>query len=304
MTDKQERKIVPKSSVAQRLDQAIALNFSGVSRGQAKKWIALGSVFLDGKRVKVQSRIVSAGQEISLTRLESEQISIMQAAQPTIDIIYEDDDCFVVNKPSGVFSAPTPETDQNDLLHFFKEQQPFLVHRLDRPTSGLLLLAKTKQAAAHFSAALQNRSLKRTYHAIVCGSLPAKMTAAPFLVDFPLKQKEAVSHFKLLERVSATTPIAKMAIQLSTGRTHQIRAHAELLGCPVAGDSKYGRQQSRAVLAALSLQPLRPPQLCLHAAEIRFSTPSGNELALECPWPDSVTLFWEALKGEAAMPRP
>ncbi len=303
MFDQQESQIIPEGSPRQRLDQAIAQCFSGVSRGQAKKWIALGAVFLDGKRIKVQSRQVSPGQKIALTRLEPQQLARLQKSAAEIEVVYEDDDCFVVNKPSGVFSAPTPETDQNDVLYYFKERSPDLVHRLDRPTSGLLLLAKTKEAAAYFGEALQSRALSRTYLAIGCGQRPAKMKDAPFRVDFPIKGKEAISHFKIIESLPRDMPIHQFSVRLSTGRTHQIRVHSEFIGCSIAGDSKYGRQQSRAILASLGEPVMRPPHLCLHAAEMKWTSRSGDEIQVECPWPHAIERFWEALKQQAAMER-
>jgi 23S rRNA pseudouridine1911/1915/1917 synthase len=273
-----------------RLDQAIAKNVATVSRTLAKKLIAEGGVFLEKKRTKVAGRLVRAGQQVEVHEGERTILTEHEGASVDIPIVELTGSYVVIDKPSGVFSAPTPESDRNDAMAFvsriLKERgEPddtlYLVHRLDRPTSGLMVFARTKAAAASLSAQLAEKSAGRHYEAIVVGALNQAIT-----VTAPLDGKEAETSFApRTQRQGATLVEAS----LKTGRTHQVRLHAEHLGTPIAGDSKYGRRLGRALLE-------RPPRMALHAARLSFRDPeTGTERAFSSPLPQDLVIWFNSL---------
>ncbi len=271
-----------------RLDQSMATQLPEVSRTRARALLALGSVFVNGKRVKVASRRVMKGQEVKVFLGQlAERKTAGRSEAPHIPIVFQSSQFVVVDKPSGVFSAPTPETDQNDLLHFLSEglgdgpDQPFyLVHRLDRPTSGLMVVARTRAAAADLSRQVAEHSMSRRYWAFLVGDV-----AEPRVVEQPISGKSARTEFRPIERNSK---LVWVEAELATGRTHQVRIHAEALGCPVAGDSKYGRQLQR------HLRP-GPPRLALHAHGLSFSDPVSKERReFASPMPADLLEFWSS----------
>lgn len=272
-----------------RLDQAIAAGLPEVSRTRAKVAIGDGGVFIDRKRVKVAGRLVRTGQKIEVNLTSPLAQKELQGPAPVISIIAQSEDYIVVDKASGLFSAPTPESDSNDLLYFLAKQLEtaghtkdlFLVHRLDRPTSGLMVLARHKKAAAYLSEQVADHSMTRRYQAVLVGALP-KTTVA----QMPLEGKTAETAFTPLEQRG---PATWVSARLTTGRTHQVRLHAEALEAPVAGDSKYGRRLQRAL-------SLRPPRLALHACELTFRDPkSGKVLQFSSPWPEDLAEWWGKL---------
>ncbi len=276
-----------------RLDQAIAKNVEEVSRTLAKKLIAEGGVFLQKKRVKVAGRIVFEGQRVEVNVGRELSASLGESESVAIPIVELTASYVVVDKPSGVFSAPTRESDRNHLLAYLAEElekrgehtELYLVHRLDRPTSGLMVMARTKAAAATLSAQLSDKSATRHYLAIVAGRL-----AESAEVREPIEGKDAATDFVPREsRKGATLVFAT----LHTGRTHQVRLHAEHLGTPVAGDSKYGRRAQRDLHA-------RPPRMALHATELQFSDPeSGEKRMFSSPLPVELALWFKSLPDPA-----
>lgn len=270
-----------------RLDQAISAHLPEVSRTLARKVLREGGVFVDKKRVKIAARTVRPGQRVEIYVSLAARVPQTQSAEVELPIVRETDDYVVVDKPSGMFSAPTPATDQRDVLAYLTRQSQtpngelFLVHRLDRPTSGLMVVAKSKSAAAHLSKQVASRTMKRRYEAFLFGSMESATTAAG-----SIEGKEAQTDFAPL---ASRGPLVWVSAELKTGRTHQVRIHAEELGAPICGDSKYGRSTLRRLA-------FRPPRLCLHAAELRFLDPTTNELVrLESPLPPDLLDFWERL---------
>lgn len=278
------------SDAGLRLDQVIAARAPGVSRTLAKRTLALGGVFLDRKRVKVAGRIVHAGQTVEVNLIESDGTRIDKIVRVEIPIVSLTDDYIVVDKPSGVLSAPTPETDQNDLLafltHRLQEDVPtaatlHLVHRLDRPTSGLMVVARTREAARSLSEQVSERAMNRTYRAILAGRLSGETR-----VEEPIDDKASTTIFRADESKSSATLVTAT---LLTGRTHQVRIHATHLRAPVAGDSKYGRPLQRSL-------PVRPPRLALHACELSFTDPKTNKVVrFESPLPGELARWFSAL---------
>lgn len=269
-----------------RLDQVLARRVEGLSRTQARTVLGLGGVFVDGKRTKVASRAVRAGQDITvhlgaaLTMPEKDEAPFVPV------VVHDDAHLIVVDKPSGLFSAPTPESDRNN-LHVYLEKHlgaPLhLLHRLDRPTSGLIAFAKNPAAAAHFSAQFRDHTIGRSYRAIGVGLLAEETVR----VDVPLEGRDATTIFR---RLDVATNATLFAAELLTGRTHQVRLHAEHLGHPLAGDSKYGRALTRRL-------PRRAPRLALHAEALAVTLPSGERLELHAAFPEDLEAYWTSLKN-------
>jgi len=292
-TGKTLRLRVPADAAGLRLDQALAKLASDLSRGAARRLIARGSVFVAGSRVKVAGRVVRAGQTLEVHQAPDEVSggpkAAAKAVPPEIPILLVTPDLVVVDKPSGVLSAPTPETDQADLLHFLRPTlgQLYLVHRLDAPTSGAMLLARTPEAARSLAAQLETRTLSRKYAALLAGSI-----AQDFSCREPVGGKSACTHFRVLEHAPTAT---RVEAELETGRTHQIRIHAQTVGHPVLGDRKYGTPLPKGVL--------RPPRLALHALAVRFADPrTGGETEVEAPFPHELSAYWSSLGAATSVP--
>lgn len=277
------RLLVSADAAGLRLDQAIALLSPSVSRAAARRLIDQGSVFLAGSRTKVASRVVKAGQRIDVHLPPSSVARERDVPTPDIPILLLTDDLVVVDKPSGLLSAPTPQTDRADLLYFLQKQlgQLYLVHRLDAHTSGALVLARTAASARDLSAQLENRTLGRTYLALLAGEI-----AADFSADAPIGERPACTHFRVIERGRGAT---KVEAELETGRMHQIRIHAQAAGHPVLGDRKYGGSG----VTELG----RAPRLALHATSVRFALPgAGRTETVHALFPPELEAYWSALR--------
>lgn len=259
--------------------------------------IDIGGVFVDRTRVKVSGRLVRKGQEIEATlggaleRATGAGATAMPAPPP-LAIVYEDDDLIVVEKPAGLVTAPTPESDRGDLLDQLARRDGgpvFLVHRLDRPTSGLLVFARSRDANRVLAERFVAHDIEREYLAIVEGTVADSVAT----IDRPLRGQRAVTH------VVARTALAggratELRVRLETGRTHQIRLHLTSIGHPVLGDGEHGNESSR------RFRP-RPPRLALHATVLGFLHPlSGAPLRWERPWPDDVAAWLATLRTEVS----
>ncbi|HSC89142.1 MAG TPA: RluA family pseudouridine synthase [Polyangiaceae bacterium] len=273
-----------------RLDQVLAAHVPGLSRTRARAALAEGGVFVDGHRTKVASRAVKPDQDVRVHLAARLRVVDGGAVESTIPIptLHEDEEVMVVEKPAGMFSAPTPESDRNNLLALLERRHGsplHLVHRLDRPTSGLMVFAKNKANAAALGHQLQIHDITRTYLAIVRGPLEREAQE----VDLALDERPARTRFT---RLAVAGDATLVRAELYTGRTHQVRRHAEFLGHPILGDSKYGRPALR------GFSP-RPPRMCLHAETLAFTTASGRELSFRSPLPDSLDAYWRELGGTA-----
>jgi len=284
----------------QRLDQAISAHVSEVSRTLAKKLLSQGGVYVDKKRVKVAGRTMRAGMKVELHLLHTpgEETARSDERLPAIRIIGEGPGWLVVDKASGLFSAPTQQSDRGHLLDLLERQlltsgrkvSLFPVHRLDRPTSGLMIVATDKSAAAFLGAQLESKTMQRVYLAIVAGKLEGITH-----VTLPIGERPAETVFTPLEMKRSLTLVRA---ELKTGRTHQVRIHAESLGAPVAGDSKYGRQ----LLRKLSC---RPPRLALHAHQLEFVAPGENaKRSLVSPFPEELRAWFDAYDTGTSGNRP
>ncbi len=282
-----------------RLDQAIALAFSEHSRSRLKLWILHGRVFVNGQPVTRPRAMVSEGDKIQID--PETVIAVHWAAEDMpLSIVYEDEHLLVINKPADLVVHPgagNPSgTLVNALLHHCPslEQVPRagIVHRLDKDTTGLMVVAKTIVAQTGLVAAMQARAVKRVYEAIVYGVMVSGGT-----VDLPIGRhprdrtrmaviqsgREAITHYRVIKRFKAHTHVR---LQLETGRTHQIRVHMAHKRHPIVGDSAYGKRFSVESLKSFKRQ-------ALHARQLALTHPLSQEpLSWEAPLPlDMQTLL-------------
>ncbi len=268
--------LVPKEESGQRLDKLLSKRFEDKSRTYFQYLIEEGCVFLNGKRVKKRT-IVSANDEIELFFLATPEISLEPENIP-LEILFEDEDLLVVNKPAGMVVHPAPghwtSTFVHALLFHCKELRatkdnvrPGIVHRLDKDTSGCLLAAKTENAHRKLIQQFHNREIEKEYLAIAIGKTPSLTLSAP-IGRHPVRRKEmcvledgkeAITQFELLFDLD---PICLVRARPKTGRTHQIRVHLKHLSTPLLGDPVYGKKSSiaaaRQMLHAHTLSFLHP----------------------------------------------
>ncbi len=288
----------------ERADALIARLCPEISRSQAQKLLEEGHVTLRGAALKKNFR-PEAGDELCLDLPELRKAAPEPEDIP-LDVVYEDADVIVINKPKGLVVHPAAGhwegTLVNALLHHCGdslsgiggERRPGIVHRIDKDTSGLLIVAKNDFAHQALSLQLQDHSLHRVYEAIACGGLreDAGCISAPIgrsrtdrkkmAVD-GINAKPAVTHFQVLARYSGYT---HLQLQLETGRTHQIRVHLAWRGHPILGDTVYGHKKPE---LGLSTQ-------CLHARRLVFRHPrSGEAVEVCCELPEYFTRTLERL---------
>ena len=274
---------VGEADVGRRLDQVLAARVEGLSRRQARLLLDIGGVFVDGRRVKIAGKPMYAGEEVvavmggALARATPRTGRAARGEDerqlPAFAVVFEDDDVVVVDKPSGLLTAPTPESDRNNLADLLKRRPGagpvFVVHRIDLETSGLVMFAKTEDANRELSRRFRDHDLERAYLAVVAGSFPADLK----VIDRPVDGRRAVTHVDIRERLGDRATL--IGCRLETGRTHQIRLHMAEVGTPVIGDGRYGRPFSPA-----------PPRMALHATRLGLLHPrTGAPLSFESPWP-------------------
>jgi len=304
---------VPLELGGQRLDQVAAQLFSEHSRSRLAAWIKDGRLRVDGAQLRPRD-IVHGG---ALLELEAEQEAqgewVAQAIE--LDIVHEDEHILVLNKPAGLVVHPAAGhadgTLLNALLHHVPElvnvPRAGIVHRLDKDTTGLMVVAKTLQAQTRLVEQLQARSVSRIYEAIVVGVIISGGT-----VDAPIGRhgqqrqrmavteggKPAVSHYRVLERFRAHT---HTRVKLETGRTHQIRVHMAHVGYPLVGDPVYGGRFRIPPAASQTLvQALREfPRQALHARFLELDHPAtGERLKWESPLPDDFVWLLSLLRQD------
>lgn len=278
-----ERFAVPEALSGERLDRVLAACVPGLSRSRARVLLDLGGVFVDGRRVKVAGRPVRSGQTVEATiggafaRATKRPGRAARARDartlPAYRMVYEDDDLVVVDKPAGLLAAPTAESDRGNLADLLARRpnggRVWVVHRLDLPTSGLLVYAKTAEANRALAACFRSHALRREYVAVAAGTFPDART----ILDAPLAGRRAVTHVVVERRLPG--PATQLRCRLETGRTHQIRIHLHLAGHPVLGDPLHP--------VAFSCPP---PRLALHAAVLGFPHPrTGAPCEFESPLP-------------------
>ncbi|KOO04957.1 23S rRNA pseudouridine(1911/1915/1917) synthase RluD [Vibrio nereis] len=305
---------VKDSQLGQRLDQAIAELFADFSRSRLKEWLLDGKVQVDGE-VIIKPRTRVMGGEVITLQAELEDEERWEAQDIPLDIVFEDDDIIVINKPRDFVVHPgagTPDgTVLNALLHHYpaiaEVPRAGIVHRLDKDTTGLMVVAKTVPSQTRLVRALQKRKITREYEAIAIGRMTAggkveqpigrHSTKRTLMAVSPMG-KPAVTHYRVAEHFREHT---RIRLRLETGRTHQIRVHMSYLQHPLLGDAAYG---GRARIPSGATEELAEKirsfdRQALHAVMLRFDHPvTGEELEFHAPVPDDMVEIAEALRQD------
>ena len=289
-----------------RLDAFLSAD-GALTRSQAARLIAEGRVRVNGKPAAKSARL-SGGETVTVDVPQLRETALPPQDIP-LDVVYEDDDIIVVNKPTGLVVHPAPGhpdgTLVNALLHHCGdslsgiggEKRPGIVHRIDRDTSGLIIAAKNDAAHLALSAQLKDHSLSGTYECLVTGNMKQDSGT----VDAPIGRssadrkkmavvptgRRAVTHWEVVARYPGVT---HLRCRLETGRTHQIRVHMAHIGHPILGDTVYGAKKP---VPGLTGQ-------CLHATGLRFIHPrTGEPVELHCPLPPEFTAMLQKLQNKS-----
>ena len=289
-----------------RLDAFLSAD-GALTRSQAARLIAEGRVRVNDKPAAKSARL-SGGETVTVDVPQLRETALPPQDIP-LDVVYEDDDVIVVNKPTGLVVHPAPGhpdgTLVNALLHHCGdslsgiggEKRPGIVHRIDRDTSGLIIAAKNDAAHLALSAQLKDHSLSRTYECLVTGNMKQDSGT----VDAPIGRssadrkkmavvptgRRAVTHWEVVARYPGVT---HLRCRLETGRTHQIRVHMAYIGHPILGDTVYGAKKP---VPGLTGQ-------CLHATGLRFVHPrTGEPVELHCPLPPEFTAMLQKLQSKS-----
>jgi 23S rRNA pseudouridine1911/1915/1917 synthase len=307
--------LIPEEFSGMRLDQALAKLFPEFSRGQLTKWIKAGDVSVDNKQLRPKDS-VNGGEKIVIQTELASQDDSWTAETISLDIVYEDDDVIILNKPAGMVVHPGAGNQQGTLVNALLAHAPQLssipragiVHRIDKSTTGLLMVAKTLQAHNSLVSQLQARTVVREYQAIAVGVMTAGGT-----VDEPIGRhhldrkrmavshtgKPAVTHYRVEQRFRAHTHIR---CKLETGRTHQIRVHMAHIRHPLIGDPVYGGRFRQAKGMSEScreaLQGFR--RQALHAGVLGFKHPTtGEDVRWEAELPEDMQHILTILAEDA-----
>ena len=289
-----------------RLDAFLSAD-GALTRSQAARLIAEGRVRVNGKPAAKSARL-SGGETVTVDVPQLRETALPPQDIP-LDVVYEDDDVIVVNKPTGLVVHPAPGHPDGTLVNALLyhcgdslsgiggEKRPGIVHRIDRDTSGLIIAAKNDAAHLALSAQLKDHSLSRTYECLVTGNMKQDSGT----VDAPIGRssadrkkmavvptgRRAVTHWEVVARYPGVT---HLRCRLETGRTHQIRVHMAYIGHPILGDTVYGAKKP---VPGLTGQ-------CLHATGLRFIHPrTGEPVELHCPLPPEFTAMLQKLQSKA-----
>lgn len=305
---------IPESLSGLRVDQALAQLFSDYSRGQLTKWIKAGDVLLNQQSCRPKDA-VRTGDQIEIAAQQVIHDDNWKAEPIALDIIYEDEEVLIINKAAGMVVHPGAGNQNGTMVNALLAHAPQLihvpragiVHRIDKDTTGLLMVAKTLQAHHSLISQLQQRSVIREYQAIACGVFTAGGT-----VDEPIGRhhidrkrmavsqngKPAVTHYRVEERFRAHT---HLRCKLETGRTHQIRVHMAHIRHPLLGDPLYGgrfkipKGMTESCLAAL----LNIRRQALHAGLLGFDHPAtGEPVSWQIPLPADMQRLLEVLRED------
>lgn len=277
-----------------RLDVYVPSQDEEITRTSAQRLIEQGNILVNGKKQKVSYK-VALGDVITIEEVQAQNIEL-KAQDIPIEVIYEDDDIIVVNKPKGMVVHPANGNPDGTLVNAIMaickdslsgiggEIRPGIVHRLDKDTSGLLIVAKNDKAHVNMSEQIKNHEVKKTYIALVRGIVKENEAT----IDMPIGRsnsdrkkmavtkngRNAITHIKVLKRFDKYT---LLQVNIETGRTHQIRVHLSHIGYPIVGDYTYSNGKNEFGVIGQ----------CLHAQKLEFKHPiTGKEMALEAPFPE------------------
>lgn len=314
MTKKIEQSlIIPNELGGLRLDQALTKLLPDHSRTEIQRWIKMKEITIDDKEATAKVQV-----------LGGEKIRIMASTKPTpnwsaqpieLDIIYEDEAFLIINKPAGMVVHPSESTKENTLLNALLHHHPDLqelpragiLHRLDKDTTGLLIVAKTAKTLKSLSDQLKKRTISRIYQAVVSGVLMSGGTIDEPIDRHPIQRKKmavietgrpAVTHYRVIEKYRDFT---RVRVQLETGRTHQIRVHFAFIKHPLLGDQTYaGRLQLPKGASNEVIDMLRGfKRQALHAAELEFIHPLTNlPVTFSAPLPSDMRELIAVLKKD------
>jgi 23S rRNA pseudouridine1911/1915/1917 synthase len=308
------RLIVPADQAGERLDRYLPTAFPGLSRVAVQRLIGEGNVLLSGA-IPRPSRKLSGGEEISVTIPPPSPLDLVPEDLPLL-ILHEDAHLLVVEKPAGMVVHPAPGHSGGTLVNALLSRadtlsgiggvsRPGIVHRLDRDTSGILVVAKTDVAHSGLSVQLSTHSMERRYHGIVFGLPPAQAgVVSTWIGRHPVCRKKmavlaeggrhAITHY---QRVSAFGPFSLLEFRLETGRTHQVRVHCAHLKCPIVGDDVYGRPRKVVFGKGERERAVTVSRYFLHAFRLGFKHPvTGERLEFTAPDPPEFNAFRAAVE--------
>jgi 23S rRNA pseudouridine1911/1915/1917 synthase len=299
--------VVPEALAGLRIDQALAKMFPQYSRSRLQAWLKSGRVSIEGALADRGTKTMG-GEKVELAPPPEADASSPAAQRMALAIVFEDKDLMVLDKPAGLIVHPGAGNPDRTLMNALLAHAPALrqvpragiVHRLDKDTSGLMVVAKNLTAQANLAAQLADRSVKRTYLALVHGAPPAygeidapvgRDTRVRTRMTVTARGKEARTRYRVLERLGR---IALVECRLETGRTHQIRVHLQHIGHPVVGDPVYRRGAKAVALPGPAFA-----RQALHAAELELIHPrSGKAKRWSAPLPADMKKLLAALRSD------
>jgi len=308
-----ETLFIPEKMAGLRIDQALAQLFPQYSRSRLKEWLESGNITVNGEKLKPKNKI--KGKEIIKLEAKLNEIIDHEPEDIQLTIVYEDDELIIINKPVGMVVHPAAGNHQGTLLNALLHHAPVLaqlpragiIHRLDKDTSGLLVIAKTLEAYTDLVKQLQNREISREYLAIISGALISGGT-----IDKPIGRdprhrtkmavnengKPAITHYRILERFKDFTLVT---VKLETGRTHQIRVHMAYIHHPIVGDQTYaGRLKFPKGASDVLCDQLKTfKRQALHAYKLGFEHPTQKTwMEWEAKIPNDIEQLITLLKRE------
>ena len=306
---------IPERMAGMRLDQVLAELFPEHSRTRLQMWIKNGHVRVNNINMRQRDH-VAGSEHIEIAAAYDSGEPSWAAENIPLNIIHEDNALLILNKPAGLVVHPGAGNREHTLLNALLHYEPKLeqvsragiVQRLDKDTSGLMVIARTMQSHTYLVKQLQNRKIKREYHTIVSGVMTAGGTIDKAIGRHPKHRtrmavieggKPAISHYRIIRKYPAHTLIK---VQLETGRTHQIRVHMAYLNYPIVGDAVYGKRiriPKGASPALISIIQSFPRQ-ALHASRIELLHPMTKKLLrFEAPLPDDINVLLSGLEKDA-----